>query len=190
MKQPAFQFYPGDWRRDAALRACSLEARGLWIELMAIMHDGDPYGHLSVNGVELTDTQSASMVGISVPRYRKLLADLEIHGVPGRTDHGVLFSRRMVRDHQVRLARAAGGPKSLQNPNVPRPKRKGQDKGRGKGYPSSRPSTGSIEGSPAVAVAVAVPLSKERGSSAASVEPVGDVARRILRRHQPARAAS
>jgi len=31
-KRPAFQFYPGDWRRDTALQSVSLAARGLWIE--------------------------------------------------------------------------------------------------------------------------------------------------------------
>jgi hypothetical protein len=186
VKAPAFQFYPGDWRRDASLRACSLEARGLWIELMAIMHDAEPYGHLSVNGVPLTDGQAASMVGIAVPRFRKLLADLEIHGVPGRTPDGVLFSRRMARDHQVRLARAAGGPKSLQHPRVPRPK----NEGRSEGYPFNRPSGESFGGSPAVAVASAVPPSLEGGSSTGKVEPTSGIVGRVLQRHQPERAAS
>ena len=45
-KRPAFQFYPESWRTDAELRSCSLAARGLWIDLMCVMHQCKPYGHL------------------------------------------------------------------------------------------------------------------------------------------------
>jgi hypothetical protein len=29
---------------------CSIGARGLWMEMMCIMHEGEPYGHLLVSG--------------------------------------------------------------------------------------------------------------------------------------------
>jgi hypothetical protein len=153
VKPPAFQFYPGDWRRDTGLRACSLEARGLWLELMCVMHDGEPYGYLAIAGVALTDEQTASIVGLALPRYRRLLGELLRFGVPSRDDAGLLYSRRMVRDQAIREVRAAGGSQSLKNPNVPRPKAnpKGHKKGRSEGYPSPP----SFEGSPAVAVASA-----------------------------------
>ena len=48
MKRPSFQFYPGDWLRDPALRACSLAARGLWADVLCYMHQGAPYGHLAL----------------------------------------------------------------------------------------------------------------------------------------------
>jgi hypothetical protein len=51
-KRPAFQFYPGDWLRDMALRSCSMEARGLWIEMLCLMHDAVPYGHLRMRRFE------------------------------------------------------------------------------------------------------------------------------------------
>lgn len=46
MKRPSFQFYPADWRNNAKLRRCSWAARGVWIELMGLMHDSDEYGLL------------------------------------------------------------------------------------------------------------------------------------------------
>lgn len=46
MRRPAFQFYPADWRNNAKLRRCSWAARGVWIELMGLMHDSDEYGVL------------------------------------------------------------------------------------------------------------------------------------------------
>lgn len=109
MKRPAFQFYPGDWFRDTGLRSCSVAARGVWVDLLCAMHDGEPYGHLSVNGQPLTDQQAAKIVGVTPAVYRRCLAELERAGVSSRTPEGTLFSRRMVRDEEVRERRAAGG---------------------------------------------------------------------------------
>lgn len=109
MKRPAFQFYPADWRRDAALQSCSVAARGLWIELMCVMHDCEPYGVLAVNGRAMSAAQVARLVGEQEKIIGRLLAELEDAGVCSRDDEGRLFSRRMVKDEEVREARAAGG---------------------------------------------------------------------------------
>jgi len=50
MKQPWLKFFPSDWRADPALRMCSLAARGLWIEMLCLMHEARPHGSLLVNG--------------------------------------------------------------------------------------------------------------------------------------------
>jgi hypothetical protein len=62
------------------------------------------------------------MVGGSTDEVERLLAELEAAGVFSRTEEGIIFSRRMVQDEKVRELRASGGPSSLNNPNVPRPK--------------------------------------------------------------------
>jgi hypothetical protein len=122
MKRPAFQFYPGDWLRDAALRSCSIPARGVWIDMLCIMHDGNPYGHLRVNEKDVQLEVLAKMIGIEKKALRKCVKELENHGVFSRNDLGTIYCRRMVRDESVREKRASGGVKSLENPNVPRPK--------------------------------------------------------------------
>ncbi len=109
MKRPAFQFYPGDWQRDAALRSCSVPARGLWIEMICVMHDAEPYGHLRVNGKPITVPTLARMVGATAKEAQAWLDELEGAGVFQRDDDGAILSRRMVRDERVRSARAAGG---------------------------------------------------------------------------------
>jgi len=109
IKRPAFQFYPSDWRRDTALQTCSLAAQGMWINLLCVMHECEPYGHLVVNDKALTNVKAARLVGVSVKEFAKLLAEIEGAGVVSRTPDGTLFSRRMVRDEGVRNARAAGG---------------------------------------------------------------------------------
>lgn len=121
-KRPAFQWYPGDWKRDTALQSCTFEAKALWREMLDLMHDGEPYGHLTANGKPIATDALARMLSIAPRRCAKWLAELEAHGVPSRTPEGVIYSRRMVRDEATRNARAAGGPKSLENPNVPRPR--------------------------------------------------------------------
>ena len=109
MKRPAFQFYPADWRKDAALQSCSIAARGLWIEVMCIAHECEPYGHLTINGKAMTPAQIARLVGISSKECTALFAELEEAGVLSRSDDGTIFSRRMVRDEDLRQRRAAGG---------------------------------------------------------------------------------
>jgi hypothetical protein len=109
MKRPAFQFYPSDWRTDASLQFCSLSARGLWVEMMCIAHECEPYGHLTINSKPMTAAQIGRLVGISERECTKLLGELFEAGVPSRTSDGTIYSRRMVRDEEVRERRAAGG---------------------------------------------------------------------------------
>lgn len=109
MKRPAFQFYPGDWRTDPGLRLCSIGARGLWIEMMCLMHEGEPYGHLTVQGRVIEPQSLARLVSESVPAVKRWMAELRENEVFSTTDDGVIFSRRMVRDEGIREARAAGG---------------------------------------------------------------------------------
>lgn len=109
MKRPAFQFYPADWRKDVELRSCSIAARGLWIDMMCLAHECDPYGHLTVNGKPMTPAKIAGQVGVSEAMAKKLIAELLENGVVRITDDGVLYSARMVRDEALRNARAEGG---------------------------------------------------------------------------------
>jgi len=108
-KRPASQYYWGDWWKDKGLHSCSLTARGLWHEMNCLMHEGEPYGHLTLNGRPMTPAQLANQCRISKPQCVKLLAELESAGVFSANPDGVIFSRRMVRDEAIRNARAAGG---------------------------------------------------------------------------------
>ena len=63
MKRPSFQFYPADWLRDTALRSCSTGARGLWIDMICFMHEGNPYGYLKVGDKVIHPSNLARMVG-------------------------------------------------------------------------------------------------------------------------------
>ena len=109
MKRPAFQFYPGDWRKDVELRSCSVAARGLWIDLMCLAHECEPYGHLTVNGKPMNAAQIAGQVGLTKQQCAALLLELTDNGVARTTAEGVVYSKRMVADEVARDTRAEVG---------------------------------------------------------------------------------
>jgi len=108
-KRPSFQFYPSDWRTEQGLRLCSMGARGLWIEMMCLMHDGQPYGHLTIDAEAISIADLARLVGEPVPAVKRWVSELRAKKVFSETDDGLIYSRRMVRDEDVRDRRAAGG---------------------------------------------------------------------------------
>lgn len=111
------KFYTSDWRADPALRMCSLSARGLWAEMLCIMHEAEPYGHLLVNGRGVEIKRLASLAGAGLREAVNALAELESCGVFSKTEAGVIFSRRMKRDKEKAERDKANG-KQGGNPSV------------------------------------------------------------------------
>ena len=108
-KRPSFQFYPSDWLRDTALRSCSTGARGLWIDMICFMHEGNPYGHLKVGDKVIHPVNLARMVGETLEVVEGWLKELHHAGVYDLGDDGAICSRRMIRDENLRQIRALGG---------------------------------------------------------------------------------
>jgi hypothetical protein len=80
VRRPSFQFYPADWRNNANLRRCSWEARGVWVEVMGLMHDSDQYGVLHWPLKEIAQALGAPA---------KLVQELATKGVMKGKDKGV-----------------------------------------------------------------------------------------------------
>lgn len=124
MKRPAFQFYPADWRKDANLRRCSPAARGVWMDVLCVLHDSDEYGIVRWPLKEL-----ASAAGASIAHLKELAEKRVIKGgdkgavealiytprhgrrdgepvtlIPAQ-DGPLWFSARFVRDEYVRTVR-------------------------------------------------------------------------------------
>jgi hypothetical protein len=110
MKRPAFQFYPADWRKHTDLQTCSIGARGLWVEMLCIMHECEPYGHLTLRGDPMPVEKLARLAGLLPAECELLLKELEDADIFSRTRSHLIYSRRMVKDEAARAARAAGGP--------------------------------------------------------------------------------
>jgi hypothetical protein len=101
-KRPFMKFYPADWRSDPALRMCSAAARGVWIDMLCIMHEAEPCGFLSVNGKPLTPKQLATVINMPLAEVEAALEELDDAGVFSRNKAGVIYSRRMNRDRKLR----------------------------------------------------------------------------------------
>jgi hypothetical protein len=70
------------------------------VDLIGLMHDAEPYGHLLINGKAPTTKQLAAILGDSEKELKNLLVELESAGVFSKTEAGVITSRRMVRDEE------------------------------------------------------------------------------------------
>jgi hypothetical protein len=98
-----------DWSSDPALRSCSLGARGLWMDLLCLCHDGEPRGYLTIGGRAPSVGEIAKLVGAHHHQVVKLLDELEGRGVFSRTGDGVIYSRRQVRDQAQMVASVEWG---------------------------------------------------------------------------------
>jgi|SRR5882724_6364717 len=120
-KIPSFQFYPGDWLKDPALRSVSLAGRGLWMDILCLMFEAVPRGHLVLNGKPVSVEQLARMVGSTAEEVIRFMDELINVGAASVTDQGCLYSRRMVRDEEIRGIRrkcgSMGGNPNLVNQN-------------------------------------------------------------------------
>jgi hypothetical protein len=124
VNSPWLKFYPSDWRADPALRMCSLSARGLWMEVLCLMHEAIPRGSLLVNGQPVTDKQLASLAGVSVRDVTNCLSQLESAGVFSREDNRTIYSRRMRRDEEKAErdkanGKGGGNPRLIEGVNPP-----------------------------------------------------------------------
>ena len=134
MKHPWLKFYTNDWLSDEALRACSFGAKGLWINMLCLMHKSQKRGHLLINNRAPSMSELARMVGGSEDEIIPLLNELKNAGVFTQNGDGIVVSRRMVRDDKKARKCAAAGRKGGGNPKLqPQTTFIGESKGGDKG---------------------------------------------------------
>ena len=109
-KLPALQFYPADWRKDPGVQSLNFFERGFWFELLCIMHESDERGVLLLNGEAMSVEIIARLTGLDKQTATKTLTTLLSRGVADRrgSDNAV-YSRRMVRDEEIRQIRKKAG---------------------------------------------------------------------------------
>lgn len=105
------KFWWQDWQRDPALNLCSLEARGLWMDMLCIMADAEEKGVLTIGKTKVSSKELAQLSRISEKKCKKLVEELENNGVFSRDENGFIFSRRMVRDAGISRKSAENGKK-------------------------------------------------------------------------------
>jgi len=106
---PWMKWYPSDWRADPLVRACSPIARYVWMEMIGLMHEAEPYGHLVLAGKPLDYSTLARLIGMEVGEVKRAVKELESRNVFSRSEDGAIFSRRMIRDENRRKTLAKNG---------------------------------------------------------------------------------
>ena len=145
-KQPSFQFYPGDWKRDAGVQSLSFEERGVWFEMMLLMFESAERGKLVFgSGTPMPEDAVARSLGLDRQRYVQILRKLLDYGVASKDEKtGIVFCRRMVRDAELSKKRAEcgklGGNPNLLNQNSSKREAKSNQNGKQNPTPSSSSS--------------------------------------------------
>lgn len=120
MANPWMKFYPGDYRSDPGLRTCSLAARGLWVEMLCLMHEAGRVGTLTVNGRQIDTKALAGLCGVGEREVKRGIAELENAGIFSRESDGTIYSRRMLRDVKNTEKNKINGKNGGGNPEIRR----------------------------------------------------------------------
>lgn len=117
MNHPWLKFYVRDWIGDMQLRQCSIASRGVWFELLCVMHCAKRPGYLeSASGKALSEDSISTLIGVPKGDLVACMAELLSHEVPSVTEDGTWFNRRMVRDNAKALKCSEAGSKGGGNP--------------------------------------------------------------------------
>ena len=117
-KKPSFQFYPGDWRKDPGVQSLSYHDRGVWFEMLLLMHESEERGVLLLNGKPMPESALERLLGLVNQNLTTTLTTLLDFAVASKRAHdGAIYCRRMVRDEELSKVRKAAG-KLGGNPNL------------------------------------------------------------------------
>lgn len=110
VKLPAIQWYPGDWLRDPGVQSLSYEDQGIWFAILMRMWEGEERGKLTLNGHAMPVEALARLLGLDNQKVNQTLTTLLTYGVTSvEPSTGIIYSRRMVRDENLRKTRAECG---------------------------------------------------------------------------------
>lgn len=143
MKMPALQFYPADWRKDLAVQSLGYHDRGVWFEMLCLMHESSERGVLLLNGVTMPEEVIARLLGMDNQTFNQTLSTLLTFGVAKRrpTDNAI-FCKRMVDDERLCQIRREAG---KQGGNPALLKQKGTSPDKQNSTPSSSSSSSSSD---------------------------------------------
>lgn len=111
VKLPAFQFYPADWRKDPGVQALNYEERGVWLELLLLMHESDQRGKLMLNGKSISPERLSQILHLDKQKVTTLITTFLELGVASLdpAGSGALINRRMLRDEVLIQKRRSAG---------------------------------------------------------------------------------
>ena len=184
-KLPSIQWYPGDWRKDPGVQALDYHHRGVWFEVLMLMHESADRGRLKLNGRPMPDSAIARLLGLPADEWVQVRATLIEYGVASEDDDGALICRRMVRDELKRRQKVEAGRKggrasrpparAKQDPKQTPTRKSPSNKGRQRADESGSQANAKRKPSPSVSVSASASTSvgdsKHPPSSSYSEEP-------------------
>lgn len=112
---PAMPFYFGDWRKAPEIRALDLDVRMIWFEMLGFMWESTERGYLTINGKSVITPVIAKMLGIDITEFEEALKQMEDFDVFSMRNDGAIYSRKMVRDEELRLIKSESGKKGMKS---------------------------------------------------------------------------
>lgn len=85
---------------------CSLEAQGLWLKVMCLLHASERYGYLSRDGKPVSDEQAARRCGLDVQKWVSLVSELLEFDLLRRSADRILYSPELVAQAEWRAGDA------------------------------------------------------------------------------------
>lgn len=105
-------FYVGDWLKCPEVRALPPDYRGLWFDLICFMWESTERGVMvKPNGKPYSDSDIVRIVGLDNQNSGIWLTHLLDNEVCSRRSDGSVYSKRMVKDEQIREIRRKVGAK-------------------------------------------------------------------------------
>lgn len=100
LKLPWMKWFTGAWLTDPAVTMCQPATRGIWADMLSVMHEQGRQGVITA-----TREQLARLSRCSVPELDQALTDLTLNlaaHVTVRNDIVTVLNRRMYREHKLR----------------------------------------------------------------------------------------
>ncbi len=109
---PAMPFYVGDWLKCPEVKVLPPDLRGLWFDMICYMWESVERGVMvKPNNQPYTREEIVRMIGLDSSGSGSWLDKLIDNGVCSVRSDGAIFSRRMVRDEDIRQKRRSAGKK-------------------------------------------------------------------------------
>lgn len=102
---PAMMFYVGDWLKAPDIQCLDYETKGIWFEMLCYMWESNERGYLKYNDEQLA--RLLRLPEVLLKQKLKQLLDFAIYSI--RESDGAIYSRRMVKDQEIREMRKKAG---------------------------------------------------------------------------------
>lgn len=78
MKRPSFQFYVRDWQGNTKLKRCSPAEKGVWLDVMLLMHGSEEYGILRWSLKDIATAVGCKVATLVTLSHRGVLKGADI----------------------------------------------------------------------------------------------------------------